>query len=76
MYTPALDLQNIYICVCVIAIFENLMLQSGNRIHHTNVIIIGVFVFPPLATLTSYFEEYGEITALTLKKNPFNGKSK
>ena len=52
------------------------MLQSGNRFHHTNVIIIGVFVFPPLATLTSYFEEYGEITALTLKKNPFNGKSK
>ena len=33
-------------------------------------------MFPPLATLTSYFEEYGEITALTLKKNPFNGKSK
>ena len=35
-----------------------------------------LLMFPPLATLTSYFEECDEIIAPTLKKNPFNGKSK
>lgn len=39
-------------------------------------VLLCLLMFLPLATLTSYFEEYGEITALTLKKNPFNGKSK
>lgn len=58
-------------------------METGDQPADTSVIegdrklfIGGLHIDTTETTLTSYFEEYGEITALTLKKNPFNGKSK